>query len=163
MVPPKSGGPAEGTRPVVVNRRARHDYMIVETLEAGISLVGTEVKSIRAGKVNLGDAYAVVEGGELWLVQMHVSPYEQGNRFNHEPLRKRKLLVHKRQLARLKQKTQERGLTLIPLSLYFKGRHLKVELALAKGKRSHDRRDDMAKRDAEREMERARRGSRGEE
>lgn len=160
MVPPKSGGPAEGTRPVVVNRRARHDYMIVETLEAGISLVGTEVKSIRAGKVNLGDAYAVVENGELWLMQMHVSPYEQGNRFNHEPLRKRKLLVHKRQMLRLKQKTQERGLTLIPLSLYFKGRHLKVELALAKGKRSHDRREDMAKRDAEREMERARRGSR---
>ncbi len=162
MVPPKSGGPAEGTRPVVVNRRARHDYMIVETLEAGISLVGTEVKSIRAGRVNLGDAYAVVEGGELWLVQMHVSPYEQGNRFNHEPLRKRKLLVHRRQIARLKQKTQERGLTLIPLSLYFKGPHLKVELALARGKRSHDRREDMAKRDAEREMERARRGDRAE-
>jgi len=161
MPAPKSGAVPEGTKPVVVNRRARHDYFILETLEVGIALRGTEVKSIRAGKVNLGDSYAQIEDGEAWLLQMHVSPYEQGNRFNHEPLRRRKLLLHSRQIQRLKQRAQEKGLTLIPLSLYFRGRHLKVEIGLAKGKRYHDRREDLARRDAEREMERARRGERG--
>lgn len=151
----------EAIKSIVVNRRARHDYFILDKIEAGIALRGTEVKSIRNGKVNLGDAYAQIEDGEAWLLQMHVSPYEQGNRFNHDPLRKRKLLLHRRQILKLKQATQEKGLTLIPLSLYFKGSHLKVELGLAKGKRHHDRREDVARRDAEREIQRARRGDRG--
>jgi SsrA-binding protein len=160
MPVPRSGEAPEGIKIIVVNRRARHDYHILEKFEAGIALRGTEVKSIRAGKVNLGDAYAQVDGGEIFLLQMHVSPYEQGNQFNHEPLRKRKLLMHRRQILKLRQLTQEKGLTLIPLSLYFKGPHLKVEIGVAKGKRYHDRREDLAKRDAEREMERARRGDR---
>lgn len=155
-----SGVQSDELKKVAANRRARHDYHILETVEAGLVLKGTEVKSIRAGKVNLGDAYAQVERGEIYLLQMHVSPYEQGNRNNHDPLRKRKLLLHRRQIMRLGQQTNEKGLTLIPLSLYFRGRHLKVELGLAKGKRTHDRREDMAKRDAQREMERARRGVR---
>ncbi len=162
MRSPKPGAPApEEIRTVVVNRRARHDYTILDKIEAGIVLRGPEVKSIRGGKVNLGDAYALVERGELWLVQMHVSPYLQANRENTDPLRRRKLLLHRRQIARLRQTIEEKGLTLIPLALYFKGNRLKVELGVAKGKRQHDRREDMAKRDAEREMERARRGERG--
>jgi SsrA-binding protein len=155
------GAAPEAIKVVVMNRRARFDYFILDKVEAGIALRGTEVKSIRNGKVNLGDAYAQIENGEAWLLQMHVSPYEQGNRFNHDPLRRRKLLMHRRQILKLKQATQEKGLTLIPLSLYFKGSHLKVELGLAKGKRHHDRREDVARRDAEREMQRARRGDRG--
>jgi SsrA-binding protein len=160
MPSPKSGATAtpDGIKTIVVNRRARHDYTILEKIEAGIVLRGPEVKSIRAGKVNLGDAYAQVEGLELWLVQMHISPYEQANRENHDPLRRRKLLLHRRQIIRLRQKIEEKGLTLIVLSLYFKARNLKVELGVAKGKRHHDRREDLAKRDAEREMDRARRG-----
>ncbi|MBM3286047.1 MAG: SsrA-binding protein SmpB [Candidatus Eisenbacteria bacterium] len=160
MPAPRAGVTPEGIQKVVQNRRARHDYFILESIEAGIELRGTEVKSIRAGKVNLGDAYAQVIGDEAWLLQMHVSPYEQGNRFNHDPLRKRKLLLHRRQILRLRQHTQEKGLTLIPLSLYFKGRHLKIELGLAKGKRYHDRREDVARRDAQREIDRAMRGDR---
>jgi SsrA-binding protein len=164
MPSPKAGAAKapEGFKIVVVNRRARHDYTILEKIEAGIALRGPEVKSIRGGKVNLGDAYAQVEGSELWLMQMHISPYEQASRENVDPLRRRKLLLHKRQIVRLRQRIVEKGLTVIPLSLYFKGRHLKVELGLAKGKRQYDRREDMAKRDAEREMERARRGAKGE-
>src|SRR5512147_2199422 len=126
------GAAPEAIKVVVVNRRARFDYFILDKVEAGIALRGTEVKSIRNGKVNLGDAYAQIENGEAWLLQMHVSPYEQGNRFNHDPLRRRKLLLHRRQILKLKQATQEKGLTLIPLSLYFKGSHLKVELGVAK-------------------------------
>jgi SsrA-binding protein len=155
------GASSEAIKTIVVNRRARHDYFILDKIEAGLALRGTEVKSIRNGKVNLGDAYAQIEDGEAWLLQMHVSPYEQGNRYNHDPLRKRKLLLHRRQILKLKQATQEKGLTLIPLSLYFKGSHLKVELGLAKGKHHHDRREDVARRDAEREIQRARRGDRG--
>ncbi len=161
MPVPSSGTPPEAIKTVVVNRRARFDYFILDKVEAGIALRGTEVKSIRNGKVNLGDAYAQIENGEIWLLQMHVSPYEQGNRNNHDPLRRRKLLIHRRQILKLKQATQEKGLTLIPLALYFKGSHLKVELGLAKGKRHHDRREDVARRDAEREIQRARRGDRG--
>jgi len=162
MPSPKSGAALpDGVKIVVVNRRARHDYTILEKIEAGIVLRGPEVKSIRGGKINLGDAYAQVEGVELWLVQMHISPYEQAHRENTDPLRRRKLLLHRRQVIRLKQRIEEKGLTLIPLALYFKGRHLKVELGLGKGKRQHDRREDMAKRDAQREMDRARRGERG--
>ena len=156
-----SGAASEEIKSVVVNRRARYDYFILEKVEAGIALRGTEVKSIRNGKVNLGDAYAQIEDGEAWLLQMHISPYEQGNRYNHDPLRRRKLLLHRRQILKLKQATQEKGLTLIPLALYFKGSHLKVELGVAKGKRHHDRREDVARKDAEREMQRARRGDRG--
>jgi SsrA-binding protein len=129
-------------------------------MEAGIELRGTEVKSIRGRKVSLAEAYGQVIEGEVYLLQMHVSPYEQGNRFNHDPLRPRKLLLHRRQIQRLKQQTQEKGLTLIPLALYFRGSHLKVEIGLARGKRTHDRRTDLARRDAEREMDRARRGER---
>ncbi len=161
MPVPSSGAAPEAIKSVVVNRRARFDYFILDKVEAGIALRGTEVKSIRNGKVNLGDAYAQIEDGEAWLLQMHVSPYEQGNRNNHDPLRRRKLLMHRRQILKLKQATQEKGLTLIPLALYFKGSHLKVELGLAKGKRHHDRREDVARRDAEREIQRARRGDRG--
>jgi SsrA-binding protein len=156
----RSGEAPEGIQIVAVNRRARHDYHILEKFEAGIVLRGTEVKSVRAAKVNLSDAYAQVDGNEIFLLQLHISPYEQGNRNNHDPLRKRKLLMHSRQIFKLRQQTHEKGLTLVPLALYFKGRHLKVELGLAKGKRYHDRREDLAKRDAEREMERARRGVR---
>jgi SsrA-binding protein len=161
MPVPSSGAAPDAIKTVVVNRRARFDYFILDKVEAGIALRGTEVKSIRNGKVNLGDAYAQIEDGEAWLLQMHVSPYEQGNRNNHDPLRRRKLLMHRRQILKLKQATQEKGLTLIPLALYFKGSHLKVELGLAKGKRHHDRREDVARRDAEREIQRARRGDRG--
>lgn len=160
MPSPKAGATPEGTVAILVNRRARHNYHILETIEAGIALRGTEVKSIRARKVSLAEAYAQVVDDEVYLLQMHISPYEQGNRFNHEPLRRRKLLLRRRQIKHLRQETQEKGLTLIPLSLYFRGRHLKVEIGLAKGKRLHDKRTDMAKRDADREMERARRGDR---
>jgi SsrA-binding protein len=156
----KSDASSKEVRKVVVNRRARHDYHVLETFEAGIALTGTEVKSVRGGKASLAEAYAQVVDGEVFLLQMHISPYEQGNRFNHDPLRKRKLLLHRRQILELKQKTETKGLTLVPLSLYFRGRHLKVEIGVARGKRAHDRREDIAKRDAEREMARARRGER---
>jgi SsrA-binding protein len=144
-----------GIQVVANNRKARHLYHILETLEAGLVLTGTEVKSLRAGRANLGDAYAMVENGEVWLMKLHISPYEQGNQFNHEPLRKRKLLVHRRDIQRLIGKTQEKGLTLIPLKLYFRGGWAKVELGLAKGKKSHDKREDIAKRDAVRDIARA--------
>lgn len=160
MSSPKARDGSDGITTIVVNRRARHDYQILETIEAGIALMGTEVKSVRARKVSLGEAYGQVIDGEVYLLQMHISPYEQGNRFNHEPLRRRKLLLHRRQIARLRQKTQEKGLTLVPLSLYFKGRNLKVEIGIARGKRTHDHREDLAKKDAKREIERARRGER---
>ena len=146
---------AEGEKNVVTNRKARHQYHILETIEAGIVLQGTEVKSLRQGKVNLGDAYAKIKDGEVWLVEMHISPYEQGNIFNHEPRRPRKLLLHKREIKRLLGKVQERGLTLIPLRIYFKRGKAKVELALAKGKRLYDRREDIKRRDEEREISRS--------
>ncbi len=141
---------------VVQNRRARHDYDILETYEAGIALKGTEVKSLREGKVSLQDAYAKVEDGEVWLYQMHISPYEQGGRFNHDPKRPRKLLLHKYEIRKLIGRTQERGLTLIPLKVYFNDRGIaKVELALAKGKKLYDRRREIARRIEERDVERA--------
>jgi len=162
MPSPKAAAGGEETKTILVNRRARHDYQILERIEAGIALRGTEVKSIRARKVSLAEAYAQVVDWEVYIVQMHIAPYEQGNRNNHDPIRRRKLLLHRRQIAKLKQQTEEKGLTLVPLSLYFRGRHLKIEIGLARGKRSHDRRQDVAKRDAERQMARARRGDRGE-
>lgn len=141
---------------VTENRKARHDYFIAETYECGISLRGTEVKSLRLGRANLRDAYARVENGELWLINMHISPYDQGNRFNHEPRRNRRLLMHRAEISRLWGKTREKGFALIPLRVYFNERGLaKVELALAKGKRQYDKREDEAARDARREIEQA--------
>ncbi|RKY66642.1 MAG: SsrA-binding protein [Candidatus Latescibacterota bacterium] len=144
---------------VVRNRRARHDYDILETYEAGIALKGTEVKSLREGKASIQDAYAKVEDGEVWLHQMHISPYERGGRFNHDPKRPRKLLLHKYEIKKLIGRTQERGLTLVPLKVYFNDRGIaKIELALAKGKKLYDRRREIARRIEERETERALRG-----
>lgn len=144
--------PAE---PVARNRRARHDYHILESWEAGIVLTGTEVKSLRAGKANLADSYAVVRGGEIHLVNLHISPYEQGNQFNHEPTRTRKLLLHRREIRRLIGAVEREGLTLVPLDLHFSRGVAKVTLALAKGKKLHDKRADERRREDEREMSRA--------
>jgi len=148
----------EPEKTVCQNRKARHEYFILETYEAGLVLKGTEVKSLRAGKANLKDSFARIENGELWLENMHVSPYEQGNRFNHEPKRPRKLLMHKAEIMRLWGKSREKGLAMIPLRIYFKDGRAKVELALAKGKKMYDKREDIAKRDAEREIARVARG-----
>lgn len=144
-----------GEKTVITNRRARHDYFIEDTFEAGIVLKGTEVKSLRAGRGNLQDAYATIEQGEVFVNNMHISPYEQGNRYNHDPVRPRKLLLHKHEIRRLIGKVKERGYTLVPLRVYFNHGLAKVELALAKGKRLYDKRQDIAKRDAAREVERA--------
>jgi SsrA-binding protein len=141
----------------ISNRKARHEYFILEALEAGIVLTGTEVKSLRKGNANLQDSYAEVRSGEVWLEGMHISPYEQGNINNHDPRRKRKLLVQRKQIRKLIGGMKEKGLTLIPLSVYFKGPFAKVELALARGKKSFDKRDAIAKRDADRDIARARR------
>ena len=141
---------------VAQNRKARHDYFIIDTLECGIVLTGTEIKSVRAGNLNLKDSYASVEQNELWLLGMHVSPYEKGSYYNHDPERNRKLLLNRNELIRLKGKTKEKGLTLVPLSVYIKdGRKAKIELALAKGKTSYDKRDAIAERDAKRDIDRA--------
>ena len=137
------------------NRKAYFDYHIEETYEAGIALTGTEVKSIRAGKANLKDSYARIDDGELFVYNMHISPYEQGNRFNHEPLRTRKLLMHRREISRLIGLTREKGYTLIPTELYVTKGIIKVELALARGKKQYDKRDAIAAKEAKREVERA--------
>ena len=137
------------------NRKARHDFHILETFEAGIELKGTEVKSLRQGKVNLKDSYAQVDSGELFLLNMHISPYEQGNRFNVDPLRKRKLLMHKREIMRLLGKTKEEGLTLVPLKAYLSKGRVKIELALAKGKKLFDKREAAAEKTAKREIDKA--------
>jgi len=139
---------------ITQNRKARHDYHILETLEAGIVLQGTEVKSLRAGKANLKDSYASVKDGEVFLFNVHISPYSHGNLNNHDPVRTRKLLLHKKEIKKLIGRVQEKGLTMVPLKLYFKNGVAKVELAIAKGKRQYDKRADIAKRDAEREMQR---------
>ena len=140
---------------ITVNRKARHDYFVLETYEAGIELFGTEVKSLRAGGVNLKDSWCRIENGELFVMGMHISPYEKGNIFNRDPLRVRKLLMHKKEIMKLFGTTKQDSVTLVPLSLYFKGSHVKMELGLCKGKKLHDKREDMAKRDAKREMDRA--------
>lgn len=145
----------KGKKILAQNRKARHQYFIEETYEAGIALQGTEVKSIRAGKVNLKDSFARVEKGELFLYNIHVSPYEQGNLFNHDPLRPRKLLMHRREINRLGGLQQGKGYTLVPLSIYLRNGKIKVELALAKGKREYDKRRDIAEREARRDVERA--------
>ena len=139
-------------RVVVSNRKARHEYEILETLEAGIALKGTEVKSLRGGNANLQDGYAVIKQGEVWLLGMHISPYEQGNINNHEPKRDRRLLLQKKQIRKLFGRVSEKGLTLVPLSVYFKGPYAKIELALARGKKTYDKRDAIARRDAQREV-----------
>lgn len=139
---------------VAVNRRARYEYAIEETLEAGIALTGTEIKSIRAGRANLAEAYARVEHGEAWLIGAHIAPYEQGNRNNHEPTRVRKLLLHRDQIAELASKSQAKGLTLVPLKLYIRDGLAKLELGVARGKKIHDKRRTIAERDARRELER---------
>ncbi|HKR48726.1 MAG TPA: SsrA-binding protein SmpB [Pseudonocardiaceae bacterium] len=144
-----------GRKVIVSNRRARHDYEIMDTYEAGIVLTGTEVKSLRAGRASLADAYAGVEDGEVWLRGMHIPEYDQGSWTNHEPRRTRKLLLHRKEILRLIGKTRESGLALVPLSMYFSDGKVKVEIALARGKRSYDKRADLAKRDADREVQRA--------
>jgi SsrA-binding protein len=150
---------------VAQNRKARHDYFILDSIECGVVLTGTEIKSVRAGNLNLKDSYASIEKDELWLLGMHISPYERGSYYNHEPERDRKLLVNKHELIRLKGKIREKGLTLVPLSVYIKdGRRAKVELAVAKGKTVYDKRDAIAERDAKRDMARAvRHKNRGDE
>ena len=143
-----------GIKLIAQNRRARHDYHIEETFEAGVVLVGTEVKSCRAGKVNLSDAYATVTDGEAWLLQCHISPYSHGNRANHDPLRPRKLLLHRSEIERFKVATTREGRTLVPLRMYFKHGLAKAEIAVARGKKRYDRRADIAERDAKRRMQR---------
>ena len=140
---------------VALNRRARHEYSIEDTIEAGIVLSGTEIKSLRSGKANLADSYARIERGEAWLVGAHIAPWDGGNRFNHEPKRDRKLLLHRTEIDQLLGKTKAKGLTLVPLRLYVTGRgKAKIELGLGRGKQLHDRRRDIAERDARRQMER---------
>jgi SsrA-binding protein len=142
---------------IAENRKARHDYLIVDQYEAGLVLTGTEVQSLRLGKANLKDSYAKVQGGEVWLYQMHISPYPFAYYNNHDPLRVRKLLLHKREILRLYAKANEQGHTLVPLKLYFKAGRAKITLALAKGKREFDKREALRERDRKREVERARR------
>ena len=139
---------------ITVNRQAYHDYFVERTIEAGISLVGTEIKSIRDGKVNLRGAYAIARNGELWLENAHIAVYEHGNRYNHEPMRNRKLLLHRREIEQLQAKVATKGLTLIPLKLYLKGGRAKLELGLCRGKKLYDKREAIAERDVKREMER---------
>lgn len=147
---------------LVNNRRARHNFDIIETYEAGIELKGTEVKSVRNGRANMSEAYAQVKNGECFLYNMHISPYEQGNRFNHDPVRPRRLLLHKQEIYRLFSKTQLQGHTLIPLKLYLKNGWIKVELAVAKGKKLYDKRKEIAEREAQRRArEAARRAQKG--
>ncbi|MBM3462900.1 MAG: SsrA-binding protein SmpB [Armatimonadetes bacterium] len=140
---------------ISVNRRARHEYHVDETFEAGLELVGTEVKSLRQGKANLQDAYAKVVNGQVWLYGCHISPFEKGNRFNHDPLRERRLLLHKREIAELARKSQERGLALIPLRMYWVKGRAKLELAVCRGKQLHDKRESIKERETKREMDRA--------
>jgi SsrA-binding protein len=147
----------EGRTVIARNRRARHDYQIEDVVEAGLVLTGTEVKSLRAGRASLTDGFAEITDGEMWLHNVHIPVYAQGTWTNHEPRRPRKLLLHRKEIDRLASQVAEQGLTLVPLSLYFSGGRAKVELALARGKRTYDKRQDLARRDAAREVERAHR------
>lgn len=139
---------------ITVNRQAYHDYFVERTIEAGVALMGTEIKSIRDGKVNLRGSYAIARNGELWLENAHIAVYEHGNRYNHEPMRNRKLLLHRREISQLQGRIDTKGLTLIPLKLYLKGGKAKIELGLCRGKKLYDKRDAIAERDAKREIER---------
>jgi SsrA-binding protein len=143
-----------GVQTIVRNRKARYEYEVLETWEAGLVLQGTEVKSLRAGKANLQDSFARIDRGEMWLHNLHISPYEQGNRFNHDPLRVRKLLLHRQELRKLVGKVEQKGLTLVPLDLHFRRGVAKATIALVRGKKLHDKREDIKKRDAQRELER---------
>lgn len=145
----------QGVKPVASNRKARHDYFVEEFFECGIELRGTEVKSMRQGRVNLKESYAAVKNGEMIVSGMHISPYEQGNIFNTDPLRPKRLLMHKREIRRLDGLVQRQGYTLVPLSVYLKDGRMKLELGLCRGKKLHDKRDDMAERDARRDIDRA--------
>lgn len=145
----------DGIKVVAQNRKARHDFFIEEIYEAGIVLTGTEIKSIRAGRANLQDSYAGIRDGEVYLYHMHVSPYEQGNRYNHDPLRVRKLLLHREQIRKLIGLTKQQGYTLVPLRLYLKGGFCKVEIGLAKGKKNYDKRESLKQKDAQRDIQRA--------
>ncbi len=145
----------EGERDVAVNRRAYHDYFIDEKLEAGIMLTGTEVKSVRNGRTNLRDGFVRIDGNEAWLENVHISPYTQANLMNHEPMRPRKLLLHRKQISSLIGKVRQKGYTLIPLRVYFTRNHAKVEVGLARGKKQYDKREAIAERDAKREIARA--------
>jgi len=147
-------------RVVATNRRARHEYEILETLEAGLVLRGTEVKSLRDGEVNFKDSYATVRNGEAWLRGCHINPYSHGTDANHEPERDRKLLLHKREITRIMGKTAEKGLTVVPLKIYFKGGRIKIEIGLARGKKLHDKRATLRERETRREMEKAARAGR---
>lgn len=147
-----TGSRSESTKLIAQNKRARHDYLVEDSVEAGLMLVGTEVKSCRAGKVSLTDSYASVQDGEAWLLQCHIAPYSHGNRANHDPLRPRKLLLHRSEIARLHVAVSQEGRTLVPLRLYFKHGLAKAEIAIARGKKMHDKRESIAKRDAERRM-----------
>jgi SsrA-binding protein len=158
MASKKSGAPGEHV--VCVNRQARHNYFIDETFEAGLVLVGSEVKSLRGGKANLTDSYAQIRKGEAFLINSHISPYPGASQFNHEPKRTRKLLLHGREIERLTGKTKERGLTLVALKLYFKGGRAKVEIGLGRGKKLYDKRETLKRKMAEREIERSLRGRR---
>ena len=142
----------ENTKTIANNKKAFHDYFVNESLEAGIELFGTEVKSIRAGGVNLKDAWCDIDGGEMWIKGMHIAPYEKGNIFNKDPMRVRKLLLHKREILRLFGLVKQQGITLIPLSLYFKGSKVKVQLGVCKGKKLYDKRADIAQKTANREI-----------
>ena len=143
------------SRIIADNRKARHDYFVIETYEAGIELFGTEVKSLRAGGCNLKDSYCEIDKGEMFALGVHISPYEQGNIFNREPLRPKKLLLHKAEIMKLTGLVSREGYTLVPLSLYFKGSRVKMALGLCKGKKNYDKREDIARRDADRDIERA--------
>ncbi len=145
----------DSIKQISYNRQARHNYFVEESLEAGIELFGTEVKSLRCGGLNLKDAWCDFENGELFVKQMHISPYEQGNIFNRDPMRPRKLLLHRRELNRLFGLVKQQGITLVPLQVYFNGPRVKVEVGLCRGKKLYDKRDDMAKRDAQRDIDRA--------
>ncbi len=144
----------QSIKTVVRNRKARHEYHVLETFEAGLVLQGTEVKSLRQGRANLQDSYARFDRGELWLLNLHISPYEQGNRFNHDPLRPRKLLLNQRELRKLVGSVEQQGLTLVPLDIYFKRGIAKTTIALVRGKQLHDKREDLKKREHQRDVER---------
>lgn len=145
----------EGIKVVAQNKKARHDYFIEETYEAGIVLTGTEIKSIRQGRVNLKEGYAGIRNGEAWLYNVHINEYEQGNRYNHDPVRVRKLLLHRGEINKLLGQTKVQGYSLVPLRIYLKGGYCKVEIGLAKGKKNYDKRESIKKRDAQREVQRA--------
>ncbi len=149
---------SEGTKLVTSNRKARHDFFIEESMEAGIALRGTEVKSLREGRVNLQDSFCAIKDGEMWLMQAHISPYGQASHFNHEPRRRRKLLLHRREITKWDKAVREKGYTIVPLKIYFKRGYAKVEIGLARGKKLYDKRATIAERDTKRRLDRVKRG-----